>query len=137
MTVWSSTTDADLVPYPEDDALVVDGDVRAGMAVLRDTHEDGVSLLTGIWSASPSTLEMAFEGDETIVVLEGSAHVTVGPMRFSTGTNTRSMKSYDGAMVLCVPPSRSSVDGATPRSSAGSTVCNTSMVLPADPMRNA
>ncbi|XTP38420.1 cupin domain-containing protein (plasmid) [Mycobacterium sp. TJFP1] len=99
MTVWSSTTDADLVPYPEDDALVVDGDVRAGMAVLRDTHEDGVSLLTGIWSASPSTLEMAFEGDETIVVLEGSAHVTVGDIDvfLSPGT-TASFKPGGRAM---------------------------------------
>lgn len=45
------------------------------------------------------------------------------------------MKSYEGAIGLWVPPSKVTADGAAARRSAGSTVCITSVALPAVPTR--
>ena len=56
---------------------------------------------------------------------------TRGPSRFTTGRNTRCRKSNGGAHGLCVPPSSVSVDRPRASSSGGSTVCSTSVALPA------
>ena len=55
-------------------------------------------------------------------------------MRLSSGKKACSRKSIGGACGLCVPPSSVSDDGVSAMSSAGSTVCNTSVVLPAEPI---
>ena len=58
------------------------------------------------------------------------------PMRRSTGANTCCRKSNDGASGLCVPPDSVTADGTSAHNSAGSTVCSTSVVLPAVPTAN-
>ena len=56
------------------------------------------------------------------------------PMSRNRGSQLSAMKSAVGAMGLCVPPSRRTVDGPSARASAGSTVCSTKVVEPALPV---
>src|SRR5579864_8382975 len=57
-------------------------------------------------------------------------------MRLTSGINAFCRKSNGGAQGLCVPPSSTSVVGPSAVSRAGSTVCRTSVPLPAVPTRS-
>lgn len=77
--VWSSHVDAALEPYPEEEENVVEGSARAGMHVLRETRTAaGGQLVAGVWESQPCTIDLTFEGDETVHVLSGRATVEVG-----------------------------------------------------------
>jgi hypothetical protein len=65
-----------------------------------------------------------------------SCTVTRGPILSTRGRNAPARCSKGGAIGLCVPPSRTIVEGASARSSAGSTVWSTRVVLPALPIAN-
>lgn len=77
--VWRSQVDATLEPYPEEEENVVEGSARAGMHVLRESRiVGGARLIAGVWECQPCTLDLTFEGDETVHVLSGMASVEVG-----------------------------------------------------------
>lgn len=90
MTVtWKSHVDEALEPYPEEDENVVEGTAEAGMRVLRDTRTPGgTQLIAGVWECQPCVLDLTFEGDETVHVLNGEAVVEVGgeAVELSSGT---------------------------------------------------
>ena len=61
---------------------------------------------------------------------------TRGPMRSKMGRKHFEMKSNEGAMLACVPPSMTRCDGLSVRASGTSTVWRTSAVEPAVPTAN-
>ena len=59
------------------------------------------------------------------------------PISARRGHQARCRNCTGGAIGLCVPPASFNVDGLSAFSKAGSTVCSTSVQLPAVPIANA
>lgn len=54
---------------------VVDGSARAATHVLRESPTTrGAQLISGVWESQPPELELTFEGDETVHLLNGRAN---------------------------------------------------------------